>query len=694
MDMSAALATFIDESRELLEQMERILLAAESGDVTSDDLHALFRCAHTIKGSAGLFALDAIVHFTHDVENVLDDLRNGEIGFSPELAAMLLEAGDHISLMVAVAEENPAGDFPENAELSARIAAAGAVGQKTGVAAHGAGEQQGVPQVEGQWHLSIRFGRNLLREGMDPLAFINHLRTIGELVVVETVTTALPSLRDADPEACYLGFELSLRSDAPRSEIEQVFEFVEGDADIRIIEPGADADAFAALITREGEVAATLVEHVLACGCITRGALDAVLKTGSPESKADAVTPVSAAAPKTSRRDGERRLGAESRSVKIPADRLDTLIDQVGELVIAGAATQLQAQKIKDSELQETASHLLRLVEEVRDSALRLRMAPIGEVFSRFPRVVRDVARELGKEIDLRILGSEAELDKSMVDKVGDPLMHLVRNAIDHGIETPEQREAAGKPQAGRVQLNAYHESGCIVIEISDDGRGLDHERILAKAVERGLVRDDSQLSIADIHRLILEPGFSTADAVTELSGRGVGMDVVKRGVEALRGTLDIESTLGEGTKIRLCLPLTLAIIDGFQVEAGDAAFILPLDAVVECIELPQRQRDADYLNLREQVLPILRLRAMFDMDGEAPARQNVVVVRSGSHLAGIVVDRLAGECQTVIKPLGRLFERVAGLTGSTIMGNGEVALILDVAQLVQLAIASETTFG
>jgi two-component system chemotaxis sensor kinase CheA len=380
----------------------------------------------------------------------------------------------------------------------------------------------------------------------------------------------------------------------------------------------------------------------------------------------------------------EERRTQEARSIKVPADRLDTLINQVGELVIAGSAVQLHASKARDTELQEAAANLLRLVEDMRDTALRLRMTPIGDVFNRFPRVVRDVSKELGKDIELVINGAEAELDKSMVEKIGDPLMHLVRNSIDHGIESPEARAATDKPPRGRVSLNAYHESGSIVIEVADDGRGLDTARILQKAVERGIVAADANLTEAEIHRLILAPGFSTAETVTNLSGRGVGMDVVKSSIEALRGTLDIASQPGQGTTTRLCLPLTLAIIDGFQVGVGGATFILPLDAVVECIELPQGGDASDYLNLRDQVLPFLRLRQVFELPGEPPPRQNIVVISFAGRKAGIAVDRLDGECQTVIKPLGRLFEQVSGIAGSTILGSGEVALILDVAQLIQ----------
>jgi two-component system chemotaxis sensor kinase CheA len=356
----------------------------------------------------------------------------------------------------------------------------------------------------------------------------------------------------------------------------------------------------------------------------------------------------------------------------------------VGELVIAGVGTHLQVSRIDQPQILESAEILLSLVEDIRDMALRLRMVAIGEVFSRFPRVVRDVSKEIGKDIELRVTGGESELDKSMVDKIGDPLMHLVRNSMDHGIESTEVRLARGKSARGMVELNAYHESGSINIEVKDDGGGLNRERILRKAIENGMVAADAVLSDQEVYRHILAPGFSTAEKVTNLSGRGVGMDVVRSNIEALRGTLDIESEPGQGTTMRLCLPLTLAIIDGFHVGVGNSHFIIPLDLVEECIELPPDIGDQQYLELREEALPFVRLRELFDEPGPGHARPRVIVVRFGNRLAGLVVDRIYGKCQTVIKPLGPLFAQVPAVSGSTIIGNGEVGMILDVAALVR----------
>lgn len=356
----------------------------------------------------------------------------------------------------------------------------------------------------------------------------------------------------------------------------------------------------------------------------------------------------------------------------------------MGELVIAGAGANLRASKANDIALSEATSEVMRLVEEVRDSALQLRMVPIGTTFSRFQRVVRDVSIELGKDIMLEISGGDTEVDKSVVDKIGDPLMHLVRNSMDHGIESAAIRVARGKPAQGTLRLNAYHESGSIVIEVSDDGGGLNRDKILAKAIEKGLIADGTGLSDKEIYALIFEPGFSTADQVSNLSGRGVGMDVVKRNVTSLRGSIEIDSEPGIGATMRIRMPLTLAIIDGFLVGVGKSSFVIPLDQVVECVELPKECEEQDYMDLRGEVLPFIRLRKMFEIDGVEPRRQNVVVISSGANKTGLVVDRLMGEFQTVIKPLGKLFGHLQGIGGSTILGSGEVALILSVASMTQ----------
>ncbi len=710
MSIEAAKATFFEESQDLLRQMEDLLLAFEAGTQDDEAVHGLFRAAHTIKGSAGLFGFDELVRFTHGVESVLDRLRAGDLSAGPDLVNLLLECGDHIGTLVATA----AADLPpddaarlRSTSLTARLKpyAPGAMesacaGVLPVVADSPLAASGGGPLGAETWHLSLRFGLEVLRLGLDPFAFVRYLTTLGDIAHLETLLEGLPTLEEYDPEQCYLGFEIDLASVATRQEIEAVFEFVQDDARIRIIAPHARAEEYIKLIQETPDCAARLGEILVAGGALTQRELDLALKAQAEGSNSagrklgEILTdygvvqpPVIQAALEKQKRCEDKRV-AEARSVKVPAEKLDRLIDLVGELVIAGAGTQLLASRSRQGELLESAAQMTRLVEEVRDAALRLRMVQIGEIFGRFPRVVRDASRELAKEIDLGISGAETEIDKSMVERLGDPLLHLVRNAIDHGIETPAERLAAGKPARGVVSLSACHESGGIVIEVKDDGRGLDRERILKKALERGLIGADEQLDEAAAYQLILQPGFSTAETVTKLSGRGVGMDVVKSSVEALRGNIDISSAPGQGTTMRLALPLTLAIIDGFLVGVGGSCFVLPLEMVVECIELPAEQAvdGRDYLNLRGRVLPFLRLRQLFEVGTQPPRRQNVVVVQYAGRAAGLAVDCLMGECQTVIKPLGVLFEKLRGISGSTILGSGEVGLILDVPQLIHLA--------
>ena len=699
-DMARALGVFMEEAKELLAQMEEILLRADEGVCSPDDMSALFRCAHTIKGSGGLFGLDEVVRFTHVVENLLDLLRNGELHFDGALITLLLECQDHISTLIAAVAANEVAPIERSDELLARLHEVLGNDDRKAPATNLQAAQAEVSSSGGgamssdHWHISLRFGRQVLQDGMDPLSFINYLGKFGTLSHIETITDALPEFAAADTEICYLGFEIAFLSSATKSEIESVFDFVRSSSKIVILPPHSRIEEYLALIDSLHEDAKRIGEILVACGSITEHELNQALEAQSSHAEGTRLgdilveqgaihSAVVEAAAEKQKRVEDKRIG-DSKNVKVPAERLDALIDRVGELVIAGVGTHLQISRLNQPEIRESAEVLLSLVEDIRDMALRLRMVAIGEVFSRFPRVVRDVSKELGKDIELQISGADAELDKSMVDKIGDPLMHLVRNSMDHGIEAAAVRKARGKPARGTVELNAYHESGSINIEVKDDGGGLDRERILKKAIERGMVATDAQLSDQDVYRLILAPGFSTAEKVTSLSGRGVGMDVVRSNIEALRGTLDIESVLGQGTTMRLCLPLTLAIIDGFHVGVGASHFIIPLDQVVECIELPPDIGDKEYLELREEALPFVRLRTLFGEPGQPHPRPRVIVVRFGSRAAGLVVDRIYGKCQTVIKPLGPLFAEVPAVSGSTIIGNGEVGMILDVPALVR----------
>jgi two-component system chemotaxis sensor kinase CheA len=711
MNLDQALQTFLVEGRELLEAMEAALLRIAGEDHPEESINAIFRAAHTIKGSAGLFGLDGVVAFTHVVESVLDEVREGAVALDEPLTELLLACGDHIGTLinavdagqrVLTSEEEQAGAallWRLHQHLNGNAGAHALVAQASPFGDAGGFERVGAPSGGADhWHISLRFGPDVLRDGMDPLSFIRYLATLGSIERIVTLYDAVPLLDALDAEACCLGFEIAFKSMADKATIENVFEFVIDDCALHILPPHSRIAEYIALIGQLPEEPARLGDILVCCGSVTAHELASALQTqreaisvhpprplGSILAERGAVAPQVVEAALAKQTQGKDSKPQENQTVRVDADKLDRLINLVGELIIAASGANLIARRVRNVELQEANSTLSDLVEEVRDSALQLRMVKIGATFGRFKRVVHDVARELGKDIELKISGEDTELDKTVVEKIGDPLMHLVRNAIDHGIADPDYRIARGKPGRGTLSLNAFHDSGSIVIQVSDDGRGLNRDRILAKAIERGLVDAAKTPSDAEIYNLIFEPGFSTAEAVTNLSGRGVGMDVVKRNIAALRGSVSIDSRPGLGTTVTVRLPLTLAIINGFQVGVGKSVFVVPLDMVDECVEF-SAVTDRDYTDLRGQVLPFIRLRDLFEVAGAPATRQNIVVVKHAGQKFGLVVDALMGEAQTVIKPLSKMFAQVQGISGSSILGSGDVALILDVPVLMQQA--------
>ena len=692
LDMDQALPIFLAESRELLEEMEGALLSVLDSDERQELVNAIFRAAHTIKGSAGLFGLDGVVRFTHVLESVLDRVRDGDVALDRALVDLLLESRDHMRLQVEAIGRGEDASGAAWAERNAPLL--GRLQQHLGTPAAAALPTEGTSGPD-HWHLSLRFGPEVLRNGMDPLSFIRYLGKLGTLTGVVTVEDRLPGLSALDPEACYLGFEIGLDSCADKATIESTFEFVLDDAEVRIVPPRSKVSEYFALIQHAGEEPPRLGEILLRCGSLTEHELAQALALQHTTPAApplgeilveQGVVPPALVDAALSRQQQVKEAhavrGQVGGTIRVDAQKLDHLINLVGEMITAAAGASLAARRSGDGASIEATALLADLVEDMRDSALQLRMVKIGATFGRFRRVVHDVAQELGKDIALVIHGEDTELDKTVVERIADPLTHLVRNAMDHGIETAEVRAGRGKPTQGTLRLNAFHDSGSIVIEVSDDGGGLNRERILAKGLERGLVEPGQALSDSQVYNLIFEPGFSTAEQITDLSGRGVGMDVVKRNITALRGSVDIDSRPGQGTTVSVRLPLTLAIINGFQVGVGSAVFVLPLEMVEECVAF-SAEPDRDYTNLRGQVLPFLRLRDLFELPGQPGPRENIVVLRHGNQRMGLVVDRLLGEAQTVIKPLSKVFARVQGLAGSSILGNGEVALILDVPSLM-----------
>jgi two-component system, chemotaxis family, sensor kinase CheA len=678
--IAAARVGFLDEAADMLQQFEQALLVMETTPGDAENLNAAFRAAHTIKGTAGLFGCDAVVAFTHEVETLMEALRSGKLQATAEITAALLQGRDQ---MEALIEEVRSGHSDET--VAARSVELGRRLHELGTAGPSA-----------PWHLSLRFGSDALRNGLDPLAFVRYLSSMGRLENGHTLFDAVPALEQLDPESCHLGFELRLCTEHGREDIERVFDFAVDDCALGILAPDAGPEAYRALLAERCGDDAT-ARAVLLDIWRRQGV---ALAPESPGTSASAeATAAPTATPESERRQGgserrsgrDRRPGEEARFVKVRADKLDHLIDLIGELVIAGSGAQMVATQEASAAFLEATQRVADLVQATRDGALALRMVPVGETFSRFQRVVRDTSKQLGKEIELVVTGGDTELDKSMVELIGDPLMHLVRNSVDHGIETPAERLAAGKPALGHVTLNAHHEAGSIVIEVTDDGRGLRRERILAKAIEAGLIADGAAPTDNEVWQLIFAPGFSTADQVTDISGRGVGMDVVKRNIEALRGQISLHSVAGQGTTTQIRLPLTLAMIDGFLTLVGGVHYVVPLAVVSECIDLPAECRQLSSstcgtFDLRGEVLPYLDLARFYDVPTTDAGRRSLIVVRDGPVRMGLVVDRLLGEHQTVIKPLSGIFKPLEALAGSTILGSGDVALVLDVRGLMAAA--------
>ena len=721
-DMNLALQTFSHEVDELLTEMEEALLALEETPNDAEKINSIFRAMHTIKGSSGLFGFDDIVAFTHQAETILDMVRNGECPIDAELISVLLECKDHTAQLIEYFLANENGGLPEALQKQGALII-NELNRKSPKATVSASlpATQNAPinpvEVEknntdssDNWVISLDFKQDALRNGMDPLSFIRYLSTLGDIIEVIVSIPNQTDIDEMDPESCYLSFKIAFNSSADKQTIENVFEFAAEDCVIHILPPYSRQEVYLQLLENQpNDQLKRLGEMLIEIGALTHKEVAQVLleQQGDQVSSAKPIgerlleknivqQPVVEQALKK-QEAVKQKIAKDASYIRVDASKLDYLISLVGELVISDAAIRLMVQKRGLSDVDDVASTMGHLVEEIRDTALQLRMVQIGETFSRFQRVVRDVSKDLDKLIELRITGGETELDKTVVEKINDPLTHLVRNSLDHGIEMPEERLRSGKPEKGTVQLNAYHEAGRIVIQISDDGKGLDPEKILAKAISKGLVKADQILSENEIFNLIFAPGLSTKEEASNLSGRGVGMDVVKSNIEALRGTVAVASQLGQGTTVTIHLPLTLAIIDGFMVEAQKERYIIPLNMVEECVEMDSNEWQIDevqnYVNLRGEVLPYLRLGNFFHKHHHSVhqksvpvQRESLVIVRVGDMKAGFVVDELHGENQTVIKPLGKLFENLKGIGGATVLGSGDVALILDVHGLIQYA--------
>lgn len=625
------------EARELLEQVEQDLLDLADRRDDMDLVNAVFRGLHTLKGSGAMFGMEALAAFTHHCETAFDRVRKGLAPATPELITVVLNARDH---MRALVEEraDPADGEALLAELHRVLEGAPAPAAAA------------PPVARTDWTVRFALPADAMANGTNPLALLSELRELGDCEVVVS-TDNVPPLHELDPTECHLAWTVTLRGDVSRSAIEDVFLFVMDDMSL-VIE-GGEAEAAPALDS-----------------------------PAEPEAAASA-PPL----PPAAGREPAEAKKTET-TVRVPAERLDELMDRVGELVIAQSRLKQIATHSTDPALRSVSEEVERLASELRDTMMVVRMVPISTLFGRFRRLVHDLSRETGKQIELEMQGETTELDKTIIERLADPLIHVIRNAADHGLETPEARRAAGKPEAGRLTLAARHSGAEVVITVSDDGRGIDRERVRAKAEQSGLIAPGAVLSDSELLQMIFHPGFSTAAQVTNLSGRGVGMDVVKRTIESLRGAIDVASEPGRGSAVSLRIPLTLAIIDGLLVRVGDGRYVAPLAAVEECVELSPEQ-DArstgrSLISLRDEFVPFLRLRDVFGCTTAPGPHQKVVVVSTGESRVGLVVDQIIGDHQTVIKSLSKLHADVETFSGATILGDGGVALILDIPHLVE----------
>ncbi|RVU06849.1 chemotaxis protein CheA [Novosphingobium umbonatum] len=652
------IAAFRVEAGDLLEGLEQALLDLSHQLDNRGLIDAVFRGLHTLKGSGAMFGFDALATFTHHCESAFDRVRKGLTPATPELVSVILSAMDHMRALVegdgagleatgdAILERLHAamGDAP----VAAATVAVAVVAAADGAVVADSAKAQG-------WKLFFRLPPGAMANGTNPLILLDELRDLGEAQVV-AVLDDLPNLPDLVPTDCMIGWQVELRGDISREDIEDVFIFVMDDMELRL-EPLE--------CTEEAPVIAQ-----------TQAVPDQPVTVATNDAAATA----------------KNATPRNSESVRVPAERLDILMDRVGELVIVQSRlSQLANSGVEGAAgelaLRSISEEIERLASELRDTMMVLRMVPVASLFNRFRRLVHDLSRETGKTIELVTEGESTEVDKTVTEQLADPIVHLIRNSCDHGLETAEERLQVGKPAAGQVKLSAQHAGGEVLITISDDGRGIDRTRVRAKAEANGLIQPGQVMTDYELLQLIFHPGFSTAAQITNLSGRGVGMDVVKRTIEGLRGSIDVASEQGKGSTITLRIPLTLAIIEGLLVRVGDGRYVIPLAAVEECIELPVsedlRMRGRSMIQLRDALVPFLRLREVFNTGTEPDQFQKIVVISTGGERVGLVVDQIIGSHQTVIKSMSSLHREIGSFSGATILGDGGVALILDVMHLV-----------
>lgn len=669
-NISEELNLFLEDMDDQLSIMEATLLDISEislDEINMEMINNIFRAMHTMKGNASMFGYDVITDFAHIAENLLDEIRNNRIKITQDILELMLLVKDHSKILIEVFTNNKELNQKQNEhhkfllkELSRFL--------KNEEKKEDIVESK-IPEIEEaisdliKYKISIQLKEDFFKSGMDMLPIMRYLDALGIIKNIVFFNNNIPLLDKINPTSAYIKFDIFYDSDENKQEIIEAFEFVQDDIEL-LVEILNDEN----ILEEKEEL--DLEEKI--------ESNNYVIEKKEEKKDIDLIYEI-------------KTLNTNSLTLKVDSQKIDKLINQISEMVIANAKITQLSINSKNIELEEIVTEMSEMLEEVRDGIMNIRMVQVGDSFAKLRRVVSDTAKNNGKEINFNIIGGETELDKTVIEKITDPLIHMLRNSVDHGIESPEERIKKGKTSKGNITLKAYTDSGTIVIEIIDDGKGLDKEIIFNKAVEKGLIDENKKLTDKDIYNLIFIAGFSTAQTISNISGRGVGMDVVKRNIEELMGHVSITSTKDEGTTISIRLPLTLAIINGFLVQSSNVKYIIPLESIKECLELSKERilqlEKYGYISSRSLLLPILDIAEYFDEVENRNKRQNVVVIKYGNHQIGLKVDELYGEFQTVIKPLGDLFANVVGISGGTILGNGEIALILDVQKLIEYKI-------
>lgn len=692
--MTDPIHTFIAEAEEHLTVLEGALLEMEEQPDDPELIAQAFRSMHTIKGAGGMFGFDDLSAFTHHLETAFDKVRNGQYPVTPDLISIVLDSKDHIEGLLENTKQTPAQAIAGNALLARLQAIIPDESEQATTVASTATPVAVSASKDQTYRIRVVPTASAFADGFDAQPMFRELQAMGACNVT-TGLENLPVLSELDPEICLLHWDIILTTDEGKNAVADTFIFVQDEWQIEIEQLGIDvnddeqADQLGSILVDRGDISAAEIEQTLSVQPKTGELLQQAGLVS--EQQIDAALAEQQAVRKTKKTQKQE----QDANVRVPTGKLDSLMDLVGELVIVQARLNQMATEREDEDMLNVAEDLTRLTTELRDNTFDIRMLPIGTTFSRFRRLVRDLSRDLGKEIQLITEGAETELDKMVIDRLADPMVHLIRNSIDHGIEAPEQREAAGKPRKGTIHLSAEHAESQVIIRIQDDGGSLNADKLNAKAIEKGIIKAGAELTAEESYNLIFAAGFSTAETVSDVSGRGVGMDVVKRSIQALRGDVRIDCDPGVSTTITIRLPMTLAIIEGLMVAVSGERYVLPLNSVEECFELSihknSSSRDQRLMEIREELVPYVRLREWFGVAGEAPDIEQVVVVKVGDSHFGFCVDEVMGQYQTVIKSLGKFYEGVKGLAGATILGDGGIAMILDVSRLAA-AIEDETS--